>query len=72
MASRRILPHSARPWRVVFPLSVIAGRYEIMKLIEDATVLHGGSFNGNPTVLAASEATLEELAPGRWGRPEGR
>jgi glutamate-1-semialdehyde 2,1-aminomutase len=25
-------------------------------------VLHGGSFNGNPTVLAASEATLEELA----------
>ena len=45
-----------------FPLSVIAGRYEIMKLIEDATVLHGGSFNGNPTVLAASEATLEELA----------
>jgi glutamate-1-semialdehyde 2,1-aminomutase len=45
-----------------FPLSVIAGRYEIMKLIEDATVLHGGSFNGNPTVLAAAEATLEELA----------
>jgi glutamate-1-semialdehyde 2,1-aminomutase len=45
-----------------FPLSVVAGRYEIMKLIEDATVLHGGSFNGNPTVLAASEATLEELA----------
>ena len=45
-----------------FPLSVVAGRYEIMKLIEDATVLHGGSFNGNPTVLAASEATLEELS----------
>ena len=45
-----------------FPLSVIAGRYEIMKLIEDATVLHGGSFNGNPTVLAASEATLAELS----------
>ena len=45
-----------------FPLSVIAGRREILKLIEDATVLHGGSFNGNPTVLAASEATLEELS----------
>ena len=45
-----------------FPLSVIAGSGEIMKLIEDATVLHGGSFNGNPTVLAAAEATLAELA----------
>ncbi len=45
-----------------FPLSVIAGRREVLQLIEDATVLHGGSFNGNPTVLAASEATLDELA----------
>ena len=45
-----------------FPLSVIAGRREIMKLIETGQLLHGGSFNGNPTVLAAAEATLSELS----------
>ena len=47
-----------------FPLSVIAGRHEIMKLIESGQLLHGGSFNGNPTVLAAAEATLGELSRG--------
>jgi glutamate-1-semialdehyde 2,1-aminomutase len=45
-----------------FPLSVVAGRGEIMQLIENGTVLHGGSFNGNPVVLAAAEATLAELS----------
>jgi glutamate-1-semialdehyde 2,1-aminomutase len=45
-----------------FPLSVIAGRAEIMRLVEEGTVLHGGSFNGNPTVLAASDAALTELS----------
>src|SRR5712692_7315424 len=45
-----------------FPLSVIAGRSEIMDVIASGKVLHGGSFNGNPIVLAAAEAALEELS----------
>lgn len=45
-----------------FPLSVVAGRAEIMQVVESGKVLHGGSFNGNPTVLAASEAALTELS----------
>jgi glutamate-1-semialdehyde 2,1-aminomutase len=45
-----------------FPLSVIAGRAEIMAVVASGKVLHGGSFNGNPVVLAAAEAALEELS----------
>jgi glutamate-1-semialdehyde 2,1-aminomutase len=45
-----------------FPLSVVAGSAEIMHVVESGKVLHGGSFNGNPTVLAASEAALAELS----------
>jgi glutamate-1-semialdehyde 2,1-aminomutase len=44
------------------PLSVVAGGADILRLIEDGTVLHGGSFNSNPVVLAAAEATLAELS----------
>jgi glutamate-1-semialdehyde 2,1-aminomutase len=45
-----------------FPLSVVAGRAEIMDVVASGRVLHGGSFNGNPMVLAAAEAALEELS----------
>ncbi|MBI3666434.1 MAG: aspartate aminotransferase family protein [Acidobacteria bacterium] len=45
-----------------FPLSVIAGRREIMDTVASGKVMHGGSFNGNPVVLAAAEATLQELS----------
>ncbi len=45
-----------------FPLSVVAGRAAIMDVVASGKVMHGGSFNGNPVVLAASEITLEELA----------
>ena len=45
-----------------FPLSVVAGRAEIMEVVASGKVLHGGSFNGNPVVLAAAEAALEELS----------
>ncbi len=45
-----------------FPLSVVAGRREIMEVVASGQVLHGGSFNGNPVVLAAAEAALEELS----------
>ena len=45
-----------------FPLSVVAGRAEIMEVVSSGKVLHGGSFNGNPIVLAAAEAALAELS----------
>jgi glutamate-1-semialdehyde 2,1-aminomutase len=45
-----------------FPLSVVAGRKEIMGLIAQRRVLHGGTFNGNPISLAAADACLHILA----------
>ncbi len=45
-----------------FPLSVVAGRGDILEVVASGKVMHGGSFNGNPIVLAASEAALEELS----------
>jgi glutamate-1-semialdehyde 2,1-aminomutase len=45
-----------------FPLSVIAGRQEVMELIADGTVAHSGTYNGNPIVLAAADAALNELS----------
>jgi len=44
------------------PLSVIAGRQEIMEQMFTGGVVFGGSFNGNPTSLAGANAVLEELA----------
>ena len=45
-----------------FPLSVVAGRADIMDVVASGVVMHGGSFNGNPLVLSAAEAALEELS----------
>ncbi len=45
-----------------FPLSVVAGRRDVMDVVASGQVLHGGSFNGNPVVLAAAEAALQELS----------
>jgi glutamate-1-semialdehyde 2,1-aminomutase len=44
-----------------FPLSVLAGKREIMELIERRRVLHAGTFNGNPVSLAAARATMDVL-----------
>jgi glutamate-1-semialdehyde 2,1-aminomutase len=44
------------------PLSVVAGRREIMEQMFTGGVVFGGSFNGNPTSLAGGNAALEELA----------
>jgi glutamate-1-semialdehyde 2,1-aminomutase len=44
-----------------FPLSAVAGKQEIMELVEQRRVVHAGTFNGNPIVLAAAQATLEIL-----------
>lgn len=44
-----------------FSLSAVGGSREIMRLIEDGTVSHLGTLNGNSVSLAAGLATLEEL-----------
>jgi glutamate-1-semialdehyde 2,1-aminomutase len=44
------------------PLSVVAGRREILEQLHGAGVAFGGTFNGNPLSLAIADATLEELA----------
>lgn len=48
-----------------YPLSVVVGRTDILELANGQGVVHAGTFNGNPIVLRAALATLEELA-----RPE--
>jgi glutamate-1-semialdehyde 2,1-aminomutase len=44
------------------PLSVVAGREDIMRMMFGGGVSFGGTFNGNPMSLAAADATLGELA----------
>ncbi|MCC6362385.1 MAG: aspartate aminotransferase family protein [Bryobacterales bacterium] len=43
------------------PLSVIAGRAEIMEQMFHGGVVFGGTFNGNPLSLAGAAVCLEEL-----------
>jgi glutamate-1-semialdehyde 2,1-aminomutase len=44
------------------PLSVVAGRKDILDLIIDGEVVFGGTFNGNPLSLAGAKATLTEIS----------
>ena len=44
-----------------YPISVVAGREEIMRKIEDG-VVHGGTFTAHAISLAAANKTLEILA----------
>ncbi len=44
------------------PLSVVAGRREILEQLHGAGVAFCGTFNGNPFSLAIADATLAELA----------
>ncbi|HVP46146.1 MAG TPA: aspartate aminotransferase family protein [Bryobacteraceae bacterium] len=44
------------------PLSVVAGRQDIMEQMFGGGVAFGGTFNGNPVSLAAAHATLGELS----------
>jgi glutamate-1-semialdehyde 2,1-aminomutase len=44
------------------PLSVVAGRREIMEMIIEGGVVFGGTFNGNPLSLAGAHATLNEIS----------
>lgn len=43
------------------PLSVVAGRKEILEMMFTGGVSFGGTFNGNPLSLAAADVTLDEL-----------
>jgi glutamate-1-semialdehyde 2,1-aminomutase len=43
-----------------FPVGAFGGRAEYMNLITEGRVLHLGTYNGNPLVMAATKATLTE------------
>ncbi len=45
-----------------YPASCFGGKREIMELIAAEKVAHAGTYNTNPLVLAAVDATLSELA----------
>lgn len=44
-----------------FPVGAFGGDAEYMDLITSATVLHLGTYNGNPLVMAATKAVLSEV-----------
>ena len=44
-----------------FPLAMLAGRRELMNLVGNGHVAHGGCFNANVMSIAAARATLEHL-----------
>jgi glutamate-1-semialdehyde 2,1-aminomutase len=44
------------------PASAICGKRDIMKLYEEGTVVHAGTFNGYPLGLAAINATLDIIS----------
>lgn len=44
-----------------FPLSAIAGRADVMSQITRREVMHAGTFNSNPIVVAAGLAAIAEL-----------
>lgn len=47
------------------PLSVLAGKREYMAMIASGEVVHAGSLNGSPLILAGAKAALEELRNGK-------
>ena len=60
-----VVPHLATYGKSVaggFPLSVLAGRSDIMAMVGDGTVQHGGSFNSNVMVISAARASLEHVS----------
>jgi glutamate-1-semialdehyde 2,1-aminomutase len=56
-----------------FPVGAFGGRQELMDLITAGKVLHLGTYNGNPLVMAAAKAVLTEAcAPGPTTAAIGR
>jgi glutamate-1-semialdehyde 2,1-aminomutase len=45
-----------------FPVAMLAGRREIMEILGNGTVYHGGSFNSNVMTMAAAYASLKHIA----------
>src|SRR5262249_4214214 len=45
-----------------FPVAALAGRADIMDLTYNGGVMHGGTYNAHPAGMAATVATLTELA----------
>lgn len=48
-----------------YPISMIAGKREIMQNIGPKKVVHGGTYASNPVSLAAADATLDKIATGQ-------
>jgi glutamate-1-semialdehyde 2,1-aminomutase len=48
-----------------YPVSAFGASREIMQLIVDGVVFHGGVFSGNAIVMAAAEAVLDEVLANR-------
>jgi glutamate-1-semialdehyde 2,1-aminomutase len=64
-AAYRVTPDLATFGKAVaggLPLSVVAGREDVMRMMFGGGVAFGGTFNGNPMSLAAADAALDELA----------
>jgi glutamate-1-semialdehyde 2,1-aminomutase len=47
-----------------FPVAALAGRADLMDMMVPGKVVHGGTYNGHPVTMAATTATLAELAKG--------
>ena len=52
-----------------FPVAVLAGRAQLMDMFVTSGVMHGGTYNAHPVCMAATVATLSELADGDVYRP---
>ncbi|MBL8675794.1 MAG: aspartate aminotransferase family protein [Rhodospirillales bacterium] len=44
-----------------FPLALVAGRRDVMEVLQTRGVMHGGTYNGNVQSVAAALAALDEL-----------
>jgi len=47
-----------------FPMALVAGRRDIMEIMQTRGVMHGGTYNGNVQSMAAAIATLDILTAG--------
>ncbi len=50
------------------PIGAFGGRAEVMETITQGSVLHLGTYNGNPLVMAAARAVLRDICTPRGGR----
>jgi glutamate-1-semialdehyde 2,1-aminomutase len=48
-----------------FPVACLAGRADLMQQFASGPVMHGGTYNAQPVVMAATVATLRALADGQ-------